>query len=95
MEKNYGQRGENITDEHIWDEISRYMAIGITNTVVLWSPSLVVLGGSITKSLPIAKVEKYYLEDVKVFATPPGIVKSQLGDASGAFGALALIQQNL
>ncbi len=95
MEKNYGQRGENITDGRIWDEVAKYMAIGITNTVMLWSPTVVVLSGSITKSLPIAKVEEYYLADVKIFSDPPAIVKAQLGDTTGAYGALALIQQNL
>src|SRR3989338_2692403 len=42
-----------ITDERIWREASRYLAYGLTNSIVHWSPDVVVLGGSLILSRAI------------------------------------------
>lgn len=91
FEKLYGEKGEDIHDPGIWDEISKYLAIGLTNVAVHWSPDIIILGGSVTKSIPIDKVASYLKQYLTVFSEPPQIIKASLGDKAGLHGALHLL----
>lgn len=91
LEKIYHQKGEDLKDPQIWDEVSRYLAIGLTNITVHWSPDIIVLGGNVTKSIPLPIVQNYLNEFLPVFSTPPQIIKAILGDDAGLYGALSLL----
>lgn len=91
LQKRFGKKPEDITDEKIWDEVCQYLAIGINNTVVFWSPDIVVLGGSVMKNINLAKVQTYLDKALKIFPQKPEVVKSILNDSSGLHGALALL----
>lgn len=91
LAKLYGAKAENIKDEKIWDEISKYLAIGLNNTVVYWSPDVVILSGSIVQKIPLERVSSHLNEFLKIFPSPP-IVKGALGQEAGLYGALKLIQ---
>lgn len=90
----YHQKGENITDPQIWDKISRYLAIGLVNSTVLWSPDLIVLGGSVSKSLPLNNVKSYFKEFLTVFPQAPEITLATLGNDAGLYGALTLLSKS-
>ena len=45
----YGKKPYEITDEKFWDEMARLLAYGLNNTIVHWSPDIVVIGGSMMK----------------------------------------------
>jgi predicted NBD/HSP70 family sugar kinase len=45
--KSYHKKAEDIDDKKIWDKVSKYLAIGLNNTIVHWSPDIVVLGGAL------------------------------------------------
>ena len=92
IEKIYHQKGEEITDPAIWDEISRYLAMALNNTTVHWAPDIVVLGGSVVKSLPIDNVKKHLSTMLKALASIPDIVPAKLGDEAGLYGALELLK---
>lgn len=93
LEDLYGQKAENIKDPKIWEEVAKYLAIGLNNLIVLWSPDIIVLGGSVTQSIPLDIVAKDLKELLTIFPLPK-IVKSDLGNESGMFGALALLNQS-
>lgn len=88
----YHQKGEDITDPAIWDKISKYLAIGLNNTIVHWSPDIVILGGSVSASLPLEKVQLYLKEYLTIFPQAPEIVKATLYQDSGLYGALQLLK---
>ena len=94
IEKIYHQKGEEIKDPLIWDEISKYLSIGLTNTVVHWSPDIIVLGGTVSRSIPLEKVQAYLSELLTIFPQAPEIVKSNLGQNAGLYGALHLLTNN-
>lgn len=94
FEEKYGQKGENISDPKIWDEISRYLAIGLLNTTVFWTPDIIVLGGNVSKSIPLDKVSAYFKEFLTIYPNAPQIVKASLGDDAGFYGALNLLSKN-
>lgn len=92
LEEIYRQNGENITDPQIWDEISKYTAIGLTNVAVHWSPDIIILGGSVAKSIPLEKVKAYLDQYLTIFPQAPQIVRGILGNDAGLYGALELLK---
>lgn len=92
IEKIYHQKGENISDPAIWDKISRYLAMGLNNTIVHWSPDIVLLGGSVVKSIPIDNTKKHLSTMLKALAVIPDIIPAKLGNDSGLYGALELLK---
>ncbi len=94
IEKRYGKKPEEIHDERIWDEIAKHLAVGLNNITVLWSPDIIVLGGSIMKSIPLTNLEYYFKETTTIFPDLPKIQLAQLGDKSGLFGALEVLNSH-
>lgn len=92
IEEVYKQKGEDIKDPVIWGEIAKYLSIGLTNTIVHWNPDIVVLGGSVAKSLPFDKVEAYLNEDLTIYPEPPQLAIATLGHDAGLYGALELLK---
>lgn len=94
LERIHGKKGEDITDEQVWNQVAKYLAVGLNNTVVHWSPDIVILGGSVMKSIPLEKVKSYLRDYLTIFPNPPEIILSKLGDSVGLYGALKLLQSS-
>ncbi len=97
IERQFGQKPYEIKDEKFWDERARFLAYGLNNITVIWSPDIIVLGGSMMNEIgiPIERVRHYLKEALNIFPDPPVVEKAQLGDELGLYGALAYINQNL
>ena len=96
LERRYNQRAEYVTDPAIWDGLARHLAIGLNNTIVHWSPDIVVLGGSMITKQPgisLPSVEKYLKNFLWIYETHPPITTSLLGDTAGLYGALLYLKQ--
>ncbi len=94
FEDTFGQKPEDILDPKIWDQAARYLAIGLNNISVIWSPDIIILGGSVTQKIPLETVKSNLREFLTVYPHPPEIVLSKLGELSGLYGALEYIRQN-
>lgn len=92
LERIYGKKGEDIKDASVWDEISKHLSIGLTNSIVHWSPDVIVLGGSVSQSIPLDKIDSYLKEYVTIFPTVPDLVKAKLDNDAGLLGALTLLR---
>lgn len=77
-----------------WDEVAKYLSIGLTNTIVHWSPDMVILGGGVMQSISLEQVKIYLKENLTIFPTPPEIVKATLEDLAGLSGGLTMIKQH-
>ncbi len=93
LEKSYGKKGEQLNDQQVWDEVARILAIGLNNIIVLWSPDIVILGGSVAKSIPLEKVNKNLAQILKIFPQVPEVVRASLGEKGGLLGCLAYLNQ--
>lgn len=89
LSNRYHQKSEEIHDEQVWNEVAKNLAVGLHNTTVYWSPNIIVLGGSVSKSLPIEKAQEYFKEYASLYPAVPEVQKSKLVDISGLYGALA------
>jgi predicted NBD/HSP70 family sugar kinase len=91
----YGKKPYEITDDAFWEEMARVLAFGLNNTIVHWSPDIVVIGGSMMKKvgIPVERVRAHLKGILTIFHEPPPIEHSALGDIGGLYGALHFVKQ--
>ena len=92
IEKHYGKKASKIKDATIWDKVAHHLALGLHNSIVHWSPDIVILGGSVMKSLSSEKVHTELKSIMKIFPGVPPIVEARL-DEPALYGALALLKK--
>ena len=96
LEKRMGKKPYEVPQtDPVWDELALYLAYGLKNTIVYWSPDVVVLGGSMIIGDPRIlriRVQKKTEELLKGLVPCPPIVDGVLKDEGGLYGALALLR---
>lgn len=94
MMKKYKKHPSEIRDDKIWEEWARLSAVGIGNTILHWSPDIVVLGGSMFKEVGISipRVEHYLRKTITIFEKLPTLKRGELGDFGGLYGAFAFLK---
>ncbi len=99
LEKRRGKKPYEISqDDAVWDELAGWLAHGLKNTIVYWSPDVIVLGGSMVIGDPRIFLEDIvrHTKDVLDGLVPcPKIVDATLKDEGGLYGAMALIGQKM
>lgn len=97
LEKRRGVKPYEIPqDDPVWDELAKYFAHGLKNTIVYWSPDIIVLGGSMVVGNPRIFLRDIILhtEEIVGDLVPcPPIVDATLKDEGGLHGAMVLISQ--
>lgn len=84
-------------DDAIWSELAMRLASGLRNTILYWSPDVIVLGGSMIVGDPRIRLDdiRRYTEGIIDGLVPcPKIVDAKLGDDGGLYGAMALLKLN-
>ncbi|MEZ4104037.1 MAG: ROK family protein [Candidatus Paceibacterota bacterium] len=82
----------------VWDELAYYLAIGLRNTILYWSPDVIVLGGSMVVGDPRIFREDIIKHTEKVldgFLPCPPILDATLKDEGGLCGGMALLRERL
>ena len=90
IEAHYGKKGEELDDPAIWEDITHVLAIGLTNTIVHWSPDIMILGGSVMQRISIERLRELIGESLHVYPELPAIKRAELGDRAGLEGALQI-----
>lgn len=95
VEARMGMKPYEITDERFWNDCAKILAHGVFNTIVHWTPDVVVLGGSMMKKvgIPVSAVEKHLKEIAIFYPNLPKIKKAELEDFGGLYGGLALCKK--
>lgn len=98
IEKKYHKKPYEILDKKFWDNLAEILAAGVQNTILHWSPDVVVIGGSMMKkigiSIPRVQYHLKLLKKVSENDLPlPKIKKATLGDFGGLYGALVRVKQ--
>lgn len=94
----YGFHPKDIPQSDLlWSELAAYLAQGLRNTILYWSPDVLVLGGNLIDSDPhidIDMVRKHTVETLAGFVPSPLICKASLGEDAPFFGGLHLLSEN-
>ncbi len=95
----FGMKAEDIPQSDVvWNELAEYLAQGLRNTILYWSPDVIILGGSMITGNPAISVDavrKYTVETLQGFVDSPLIIMAKLGDEAGVHGAMALLKAKL
>ena len=93
----FGMKAYEIPQSDIvWDELAEYLSQGLRNTILYWSPDVIVLGGSMIVGDPAISVDairKHTVAAIDGFVETPLIAKAELGDHAGLYGALAILSK--
>lgn len=80
-----------LSDDVIWEELAGYLAQGLRNSILYWSPEMIVLGGSMMTGEPSIPLDSVRRETVAVLdgvAACPFITLGTLGQNAGLYGAM-------
>ena len=98
IEKRFGKKPYEVPQEDpVWDELASYLAVGLRNTILYWSPDAIVLGGSMIVGDPRILREdiiKHTEEALNGFVPCPQILDATLKDEGGLYGGMALLKQH-
>jgi predicted NBD/HSP70 family sugar kinase len=94
LKNRYKKPAELITSKKAWTEAEKWMATAINDAAVFWSPDIIVLGGSVAmnKNISLSRLNKFISKRFKNMPRHPKIVKANLGQFSGLYGALYLVK---
>lgn len=95
IEERFGKKPSDINDQDVWDKITLFLAYGLHNTIVHWSPEAVILGGSLMNKIDTEKVKNNLKALLKIFPEIPELKKAELGDMGGLYGAMAYLRQQV
>jgi len=93
IEARYWKKPDEIDEPSVWEEEARFLAYGLNNTIVHWSPNIVILGGAVMQRVSLERVRFHLRSVLKIFPEPPLIGEAVLGDFGGLYGALHLLSQ--
>ncbi len=93
LARRHGRPPSEIKEPAIWRQEARYLAQALYNTLLHWSPEVVVYGGAMMRDISVQSIAEELALLPPVFEQWPEIKLAQLGDEGGLYGAMALLQQ--
>ncbi len=88
IKKRTGKSPGDIKDKKFWEDIAYYLAIGLNDTLIHWSPDILILDGSLIKQIPLEHTQEILAKILTTFKKIPQIKKASLGEFSGLYGGL-------
>lgn len=86
--RRHGKAAHEIDDPAVWEEEARIVAYGLNNLILFWSPEVVVLGGAVTKKIPLQSVIINLQKTLTIFRELPLLKVAEIADFGGLWGAL-------
>lgn len=91
VQERMGATPGSITDPVVWEAVAKTFAVGVVNTIVHWSPHVVVLGGSMVtdgNGISVAMVREEVARLLHAFPRVPEIKRADIGGSSVLLGAV-------
>jgi predicted NBD/HSP70 family sugar kinase len=90
LEKRFGKPSHEVHDIRLWEKVNHYAGVFGANTIMYWSPSIIVYGGPVMNDLHIEAIEKEARQLLHMCPTIPKFVRGTLKDFGGLYGALTI-----
>lgn len=96
IKKKHKKSPSKIRNKRIWEESALWLARGLVNSTLHWSPEVIVLGGSMVLGNPGISIKRvlFHFRNIKKFPKDPLIRKAKLGDLSGLYGACVFLKNH-
>lgn len=94
IRKKFKKDASEIIKKSTIERVNKYALIGVYNTILFWSPDVVVLGGGLVENnlINISEIRSGLHKKLTIFESVPKVVKAKLEDYSGLYGALEYIR---
>lgn len=89
LERRFGKPSHEVHDVALWEKINHYAGIFGANTIMYWSPSIIIYGGPVMNDLHIEIIEREAKEFLHMYPKTPTFTRGTLKDFGGLYGALA------
>lgn len=97
VERRLGKKPYEIAQsDALWNTLASWLAVGLNNTIVSWTPEKIVLGGSMmvgNPRIPLEETREKLADLLTIYPRAPELVLATLGDFGGLHGGLILIEQ--
>jgi predicted NBD/HSP70 family sugar kinase len=96
VRKKWGIEPRDLSDIAAREELADFLAQGLYNTTLHWSPDTIVLGGSMivgVNPIPLERVVATLSSLITMYPSAPQVRMATLGDNGGLWGALAYIEK--
>lgn len=92
VEKKFGMHPKEVAQTENWAAVEAAVAVGLHNSIVHWSPDVVVVGGSMSKDLDAERLQQKIGELMKIHPEMPVIRIAELGSIGGIHGGFAFLR---
>lgn len=92
IENVYNMPPKEIEDRAVWQKYTKDVAVGVANAITFWSPDIIVIGGSMARSVLFEQLNTDVRELCPEYETIPKIIPYVLDNFGGLYGGLAYIQ---
>ncbi len=93
IENKYNMHPKDVAKTENWEEVEENIAIGLNNSIVHWSPDVLVVGGSMAKDLDADRLKQKLNSIMRIHPTLPEIKIAELGSIGGIHGGFAFLRQ--
>ncbi len=93
IEKKFSMHPKEIAKTEHWEDIIEFIAVGLHNSIVHWSPEVLVVGGSMSKDLRSDILYKKISKIMKIHPSIPEIKIAELDSVGGLYGGMAFLKQ--
>lgn len=95
FERRRGRPPREVRDKSVWAVEARNLAFGMYNTILFWSPEVIVFNGSMMRDIDLRLVQRELDNLGLVMPRWPRLEYSRLGDKAGMHGSLVTLGQKL
>lgn len=88
FQRRFGKPAHEMQDPNVWNEEANLVSVGLVNLILFWSPEMVILGGSVSKRIPLDVLINKISERMNIFSDLPQIKKAEIEDFAGLWGAV-------
>jgi predicted NBD/HSP70 family sugar kinase len=92
MEQRHGKPPKEVRDPKVWQGVAHDLAVGLYNTLLHWTPEVVVFGGSMMRDIDLVTVRRELEALPAVMPELPRLEHAKLQDLQGLMGAMALLK---
>ncbi len=93
IEEKFKMHPKEVAKTEHWHELETNVAIGLNNSILHWSPDVVVLGGSMSRDFDLQSLTQRVKRIMRIHPNIPEIRIAELDSIGGIYGGFAFLRQ--
>jgi glucokinase len=94
-EEKFGMHPKEVAQSEHWSKIVDIIAVGLHNSIIHWSPEILVIGGSMSRDLDADILKTKINKIMKIHPDLPEIKIAELDSIGGLYGGMAFLKSNI